>query len=391
MIGNRQDREFERDRTYEVGAGPSDILAADLNADGHVDLATANSGGGDISVLFGVGPGWFAPAVSFPTGDEPVAVGSGDLNGNGEPDLVTINRGSGDVTVLVSSGRGQFEAPRVVGVANDPIGIEVADLDGDSNLDIATLSRPGPEGRRTLVVHWNRGGLNFERETVVEPVEDLVDFASGDLDGDGDLDFAIAQFVDGPHVAILSVERRENAYGLPLSVLDRVTSPGFGVGDIDGDGTAEIVNAQIWDLFVAFRVLEPEPVVVAGGPTRSRVADLSIGDFDRDGVADVFLAGSGQETSIEVLWQARAGVSRDCNGNRLPDECDGPVNGEGVLYECLPDCNANGIPDEQELGRRSSTLDCNGNRIPDECEMGTSAMADCNANGVPDACEVDCD
>jgi len=35
-----------------------------------------------------------------------------------------------------------------------------------------------------------------------------------------------------------------------------------------------------------------------------------------------------------------------------------------------------------------SRSDCNGNRIPDECDVGAGTSADCNANEVPDNCEV---
>ncbi len=62
------------------------------------------------------------------------------------------------------------------------------------------------------------------------------------------------------------------------------------------------------------------------------------------------------------------GMSADCNGNWVPDECE-------------PDCNENGIADSCDITDASST-DCNGNGVPDDCEP------DCDGNGVADDCET---
>jgi hypothetical protein len=40
-----------------VGSGPFDLVVADFNRDDNVDVATANSDTGDVSLLFGTGDG----------------------------------------------------------------------------------------------------------------------------------------------------------------------------------------------------------------------------------------------------------------------------------------------------------------------------------------------
>ncbi|MBI4717751.1 MAG: S8 family serine peptidase [Planctomycetes bacterium] len=77
----------------------------------------------------------------------------------------------------------------------------------------------------------------------------------------------------------------------------------------------------------------------------------------------------------------------DCNGNRVPDQCDiaggtsADCQPDGVPDECQPDCNQNGIADGCDIAGGTST-DCEPNGIPDECEV------DCNGNGVSDACDI---
>ncbi|MDQ3102903.1 MAG: VCBS repeat-containing protein, partial [Actinomycetota bacterium] len=51
-----------------VGARPSAIVAADFDADGYLDFATANRDGGTVSVVYGAGAAGFHPGLDVPTG-----------------------------------------------------------------------------------------------------------------------------------------------------------------------------------------------------------------------------------------------------------------------------------------------------------------------------------
>ncbi len=63
-----------------------------------------------------------------------------------------------------------------------------------------------------------------------------------------------------------------------------------------------------------------------------------------------------------------SGVSGDCDGNGVPDECE--------------DCNSNGLADACDIA--AGAPDCNGNGLPDECDR------DCNGDGIPDDCAATC-
>ena len=88
---------------YPVGgSNPGGIVAADLDVDGVLDLATANQDSANVSALPGLGAGNFGAAVIASVGITPEVVASHDLDGNGSLDLVTVNRNSNTVSVLLN-------------------------------------------------------------------------------------------------------------------------------------------------------------------------------------------------------------------------------------------------------------------------------------------------
>src|ERR1700687_290324 len=66
--------------TYAAGSFPSSVTMGDFNGDGKPDLAVANSGSNDVSVLLGNGDGTFQAAVNYAAGSVPSSVTVGDFN-----------------------------------------------------------------------------------------------------------------------------------------------------------------------------------------------------------------------------------------------------------------------------------------------------------------------
>jgi PKD repeat protein len=90
----------------QAGADPSALVVADLNFDGRLDIAVANAGSDDLSVLFGDGTGHFAPAPGTPVptgGAEPSALALGEMNGDGKVDLVAVNKAGASAAVLLNA------------------------------------------------------------------------------------------------------------------------------------------------------------------------------------------------------------------------------------------------------------------------------------------------
>src|SRR5207244_4327244 len=120
------------------------IAIGDLNGDGKPDLATANINSNDVTVLLGDGSGGFTEAAGSPiaVGATPISVVIGNLNGDGKPDLATANVGANNVTVLLGDGSGGFTeaSGSPFAVASLPPSVAIGDLNGDGKPDLATAN-----------------------------------------------------------------------------------------------------------------------------------------------------------------------------------------------------------------------------------------------------------
>src|ERR1035437_1104693 len=72
---NNPDGSFQALATYPVGSNPYFVLAGRFNGDANLDLAVANYGSGNVSILLGNGDNTFQPAINFSTGSGPEIAG----------------------------------------------------------------------------------------------------------------------------------------------------------------------------------------------------------------------------------------------------------------------------------------------------------------------------
>ena len=106
--------------TYATQAGSLDVVVADLNGDGKPDLVVANRGPrptGSVSVLLqdAAHPGVFLSATSYPGFGQPLGVAVADLNGDGHPDIAVADGVSATVLLQNATSPGTFAAAVQVG------------------------------------------------------------------------------------------------------------------------------------------------------------------------------------------------------------------------------------------------------------------------------------
>jgi hypothetical protein len=85
-------------------ADPTDIVAADFNQDGKLDLIYANTSYGTVAVMYGKSDGTFYDPLEFAAGAGVNGVVAADLNGDGSLDVAATGYYFGGVTVMENSG-----------------------------------------------------------------------------------------------------------------------------------------------------------------------------------------------------------------------------------------------------------------------------------------------
>jgi hypothetical protein len=236
LLGNGNGS-FQPARTFATGPYTFALTAGDFNADGKIDLATANNVGSekyDVSILLGNGDGTYAPAVGF---SAPYAwsISAGDLNADGNLDLVTTaddGWGTDSVSVLLGLGDGSFAAPitydSYYGQVFSPT---LADFNGDGNVDVAVA---GWQMYGALVYLGNGDGtlqepLVFENDTTAGSNS----ITAADFNADGKIDLVTSNYMTNS----VSVFLGDGAGGFTLP-------RNFSAGNAPGSATAADVNAD---------------------------------------------------------------------------------------------------------------------------------------------------
>lgn len=134
---------------YRAGMDPGALALEDLDGDQDLDVAVANRGSNDVSVLRNLGDGTFAPAASYRTRLAPASLAAGDLDGDGDLDLAVAG---GETYLFRNEGGRSFR--RLPGSFPADC-ITPVDFDGDGDVDLAGLSLTDP------VYLLNLGAMQF--------------------------------------------------------------------------------------------------------------------------------------------------------------------------------------------------------------------------------------
>jgi hypothetical protein len=184
---------------YSVGSSPGQVVVADFNGDGKLDLAVLNTGDQTISILLGNGDGTFQPATSQPAGGAVTFLAAGDFNGDGKLDLAVAYGSANTVSVLLGNGDGTFQStvPSDIGFSADFVAI--ADFNNDKKMDLLVSTGNGDTSNPTpgsiAILLGNGDGTFQTSKTSVTAILYTAYVAIGDFNGDGNLDVAAGEGV----------------------------------------------------------------------------------------------------------------------------------------------------------------------------------------------------
>jgi len=291
-----------------AGAAPADA--------GAYAVIVSNGAGSVTSTLEVRTDSSFAPRVDFSAESGQASIALGDLDGDGKPDAVVGNYSGTSLSVYRNvSTAGVIKASSFAARVNFPVGavphhVVLADLDGDGKLDILCVN----QGNSLISLLRNTATAGVIDNTSFAPKVDLTPAADpywaavGDFNGDGKADIVVSCYTS----AALSVFENNStagtfSFGPRVDLGFNAASASVEVGDIDGDGKADIVVAGTSPFIWIHRN-------VSGGGTltatsfAARVtfpcpsgATVTLADMDGDGKLDLVTPNAGDNTLS--LWR----------------------------------------------------------------------------------------
>ncbi|XXT18544.1 VCBS repeat-containing protein [Sorangium sp. So ce429] len=213
--------------------GASSVVAADLDGDGHLDVAAG--GTSTVAVYLGDGTGGFV-AVSTVDADAPRTLAVGDFDADGNADLAAAHWDQMKVSVWLGDGAGGFDPPAFFAMPSKASGVAVGDFDGDGDKDLVVSML---DGRLRVLVGDGAGGFSQGPEHQVSANQySTVEMA--DFTGDGKDDVVANWGRDGVIHLLVS---EGTAFGEDHVFDETIVSWGsaVGVGDLNGDGKPDIV------------------------------------------------------------------------------------------------------------------------------------------------------
>jgi hypothetical protein len=257
LLGNG-DGTFQAHVDFVTLARIQSVRATDLNGDGKLDLVVANnlsaalSGSqNSFSVLLGNGDGTFQTRVDYaPPGSEidyfqtSAWAVVGDFNGDGKPDVAinfaqrppdTLANAVGSIAIYLGNGDGTLQSPLTFAV---PLGFgqnswaTVGDFNGDGRQDLAFTAANG------LNVFLSNGDGTFTPTAVPSSGGDGT-IITADVNKDGKLDLLVG-VTEGGAVTVL-LGNGDGTFQFATSLATGIWLTGIVVGDVNGDGQADIV------------------------------------------------------------------------------------------------------------------------------------------------------
>lgn len=302
-----------------VGAQPAGLAIADFDRDRRLDLAVANGGSKNVSILLGDGKGGFKQAAGspFPAGDNPNDIAVGDVNGDGNLDLAFANHDTPYLTVLTGDGKGAFRpapgSPFTVQSKPHPHGVAMADFDGDSNPDLATDDWQN----NRIAVLFNDGRGGFLSPGVSFPVGRMPYYKlrAADVNKDGKADLVTTNF-EGGNVTILLADGKGMFRQPSGSPFESNRQPfGVAIGDVNADGNPDLAVAH-YSGHITDTSGDRMSILLGAGDGTFRLSwsqaapgkaptTAAVGDVNGDGIADAVFGNYGNSSVTVVLGSRR--------------------------------------------------------------------------------------
>ncbi len=284
----------------------SAVELRDVDGDGDLDLFVANDGEPNRLYL-NSGAGLFDAGVDVGSGsDASQALAGGDLDGDGDLDLIVGNRGGAD-RLYLNLGRlqggadGSFDGGHNTLIDNGDVNaLLLYDFEGNGSPDLLATTQAGSVTlfrNHSLNLYGNGYGGVVSRDIGSEREASLA-AAVADLDGDGDLDYVVAN-----HNALnrIYINQGDGSFvaGATFGSATESTAALL-LADLNGDGAVDIISGN-GDAPNRVYLNQGDGSFGAGSDLAAdadATTSLALADLDLDGIPDLVVGNSGQKNRL---------------------------------------------------------------------------------------------
>jgi hypothetical protein len=320
---------------FPAGTNPTSVAVGNFNG-GAQDLAVANEGSDNVSILLGNGLGQFTAGPTVTVGDAPSSVVVGSFNGDAFADLGIASVGNDNIAIRLGDGSGGFTGTGTVstGTNSDPRSLATGDFNGDTKTDLVSAN----SGSSTVTIQLGDGmggfAVDATPESVAASAAGPVSVAAGRFENppppgtpDPDLDAIIAS-PPSDQVLLLTGDGIGGFNGSATQYVPTFSAmnpdpSGIAVGALNPSSpnpgfAAEpdilVANQGLENVMPGFGRIDGTSFDFgAGSPTGagSDPVGVAFGDLDGDGDPDGISANRGADTATVILSDGLGGTSAD--------------------------------------------------------------------------------
>lgn len=295
--------------------GITTVQVADVNSDGKNDIIVGYEWDGITVLISATSTCRWTRRTSWEYTSKKYSstfayqIATGDFNNDGRIDVAAIDVDGDTIQVLYQDAGGNLDDPVAYPARYSfSHGIKTGDLNSDGLTDIAVLSGMGSEDIMCVLIQ-KPGGFDTPRYYSSDKVRSGAGtLGIGDFTGDGRDDMVLASAGNAPYTFIETfVQGNDGALSGPTAYTSYEVPYLIEVADVNGDGLKDIiVEHQSWHKMGIYiqapdHTLKPEVLYDALYGTISNPQGMLIGDINGDGRAEIVVANI-SHSSLDVLW-----------------------------------------------------------------------------------------